>query len=73
MPARRLFVGAVPFFSELKSSKRNGRISKVRAVISFLAVNQLGMNATEVGRKLGITGMGVGKCADRAKINLLCR
>jgi len=47
-------------------------VPKIRADFA-LAVNQLGMNATEVGRKLGITGMGVGKCADRAKINLLCR
>jgi hypothetical protein len=56
--------------AELKSSKRNGRISKVRSIISFLAVNQLGMSATEVGRKLGITGMGIGKCADRAQKGL---
>jgi len=67
---QRVIADASLEMTELKSSKRNGRISKVRAVISFLAVNQLGMSATEVGRKLGITGMGVGKCADRAKKNL---
>ena len=36
-------------------------------------MNQLGMSATAVGDKLGITGMAVGKCADRAEKRLLCR
>lgn len=52
---------------ELKSSKRNGKISQARAIISFLAVNQLGVCASEVARKLGMSGMGVSKCVDRAQ------
>ena len=52
---------------ELKSSKRNGRISRARAIISYVAVNQLEYNASEVARKLRISGMGVGKCVDRGK------
>ncbi|MDQ1334905.1 MAG: Transposase, partial [Thermodesulfobacteriota bacterium] len=42
----------------------------MRAIISFLAVNQLGMSAAAIADKLGITGMAVGKCADRAQKTL---
>jgi hypothetical protein len=52
---------------DLKSSKRNRKVSYARAVISYLAVNHLGRNASEVARKLRISGMGVGKCVDRGK------
>ena len=52
---------------DLKSSKRNRKVSYARAVISYLAVNQLGWNASDVARKLRISGMGVGKCVDRGK------
>lgn len=52
----------------LKSSKRNRKVSHARAVISYLAVNQLGCSASEVARKLRMSGMGVGKCVDRGKI-----
>jgi len=52
---------------DLKSSKRNRKVSYARAVISYLAVNQFGWNASEVARKLRISGMGVGKCVDRGK------
>ena len=51
----------------LKSSKRNRKVSHARAVISYLAVNQLGCSASEVARKLRMSGMGVGKCVDRGK------
>jgi putative transposase len=54
----------------LKSSRRSAKITEARAIISFLAVNQLGMTAAEVGRELGMTGMGVWKCADRAEKTL---
>jgi hypothetical protein len=33
-------------------------------------VNQLGCTASEVARKLGISGMGVGKCVERGKKSL---
>ena len=56
--------------AQLKSQKRDARTSKIRSIISFLAVNQLGMSATTVGDKLGITGMAVGKCVDRAEKRL---
>ena len=52
---------------DLKSSKRNRKVSYARAVISYLAVNQLRWNASDVARKLRISGMGVGKCVDRGK------
>jgi len=55
---------------DLKSSKRNRKDSYARTVISYLAVNYLGCNATEVARKLRISGMGVGKCVDRGKKDL---
>ena len=58
---------------DLISSKRNGRVSRARSIISYLAVNQLEYNGTEVARKLRISGMGVGKCVDRGKKILLCR
>ena len=56
--------------AQLKSPKRDAKTSKIRSIISFLAVNQLGMSATAVADKLGITGMAVGKCADRAEKRL---
>ena len=56
--------------AQLKSQKREARTSKIRSIISFLAVNQLGMGATTVGDKLGITGVAVGKCVDRAEKRL---
>lgn len=40
--------------------------------ISYLAVNQVGYNASEVARKLRISRMGVGKYVDRVKKILLC-
>jgi putative transposase len=55
---------------DLKSSKRNRKVSYARAVISYLAVNQLRCSASEVARKLRISGMGVGKCVDRGKKTL---
>ncbi len=55
---------------ELKSSKRNRKVSYARAIISYLAVNQLGCSASQVARKLGISGMGVGKCVVRGKKSL---
>ena len=51
----------------LKSSKRNRKVSYARVVITYLAVNQLGQCASEVAGKLGISGMGVGKCVERGK------
>ena len=36
-------------------------------ITSHLAVDQLGFCASEVARKLRISGMAVGKCVDRGK------
>ena len=44
--------------------------TSVPSLISFLAVNQLGMSAKAVADKLGITSMAVGKCANRAEKRL---
>ncbi|MBK5102568.1 MAG: hypothetical protein JJE15_16570 [Desulfobacteraceae bacterium] len=38
--------------------------------MSYLAVSELGHSAAEVGRKLGSSGMGVGKCLDRGEKSL---
>ena len=51
--------------NELTSSRRGQKVSYARAVISYLAVNQLGRSASDVARKLAISGMGVGKCVQR--------
>jgi len=67
---QRVITGVSLKMDALKSYRRNEKITEARAIISFLAVNQLGMSATEVARKLGMTGMGVGKCADRAEKRL---
>ena len=66
----RVMTDAALEMDELKSSKRNGKITEARTIISFLAVNQIGVSASEVARRLGMTGMGVGKCVDRAKKRL---
>jgi DNA invertase Pin-like site-specific DNA recombinase len=55
---------------QLRSPKRDAKTSEIRSIISFLAVNQLGMSAKAVAEKLGITGMAVGKCANRAERRL---
>ncbi|MDZ7696703.1 MAG: hypothetical protein U5R49_07200 [Deltaproteobacteria bacterium] len=55
--------------AQVRSTKRDAKTSEIRSIISFLAVNQLGMSAKSVADKLGITGMAVGKCANRAQKN----
>ena len=64
---QRVTAVAAVEMDELRSSKRNEKIVRARAIISFLAVDQLGISASEVARDLNMTGMGVGKCVDRAK------
>ena len=56
--------------AQLRSPKKDARTSEIRSIISFLAVNQLGMSAKFVADKLGITGMAVGKCVARAEKRL---
>jgi hypothetical protein len=56
--------------AQLRSPRRDAKTSEIRSIISFLAVNQLGMSAKSVADKLGITGMAVGKCAGRAEKRL---
>ena len=67
---RKVATGVDVHIEELKSSKRNRKVSHARAIISYLAVNQLGLSASEVALKLGISGMGVGKCVERGKKSL---
>ena len=52
---------------EVRSARRNRKVSYVRTAVSYLAVTELGFSAAEVGRKLGISGMGVAKCLDRGE------
>jgi len=42
--------------NELILSRRGQKVSYARAVISYLAVNQLGRSASDVARKLGMSG-----------------
>jgi len=49
------------------SSSRRRKISDARAIISRLAVADMGYSASEVGRSLGLSRVNVGRCADRGK------
>ena len=49
------------------SSSRRREISKARAMVSFLAVNDMGYSATDVARFLSIGRVSVGQCINRGK------
>jgi len=49
------------------SSSRRREISKARAMVSFLAVNDIGYSATDVARFLSIGRVSVGQCINRGK------
>ncbi len=49
------------------SSSRRREISKARAIVSFLAVNDMGYSATDVARFLSIGRVSVGQCINRGK------
>ncbi|MBW2091124.1 MAG: transposase, partial [Deltaproteobacteria bacterium] len=49
------------------SSSRRREVSKARAIVSFLAVNDLGYSATDVARALSIGRVSARQCVDRGK------
>ena len=53
---------------ELISRSRKRQISKARAVICYLAVNELGITGVRIGRSLKISGKGVSNCVERGQV-----
>jgi len=49
------------------SSNRRREVSKARAIVSFLAVNDIGYSATDVARVLSIDRVSAGQCVDRGE------
>lgn len=49
------------------SSSRRREISEARAIISCLAINDMGYSASEVARSLSISRVNAGRCAERGK------
>jgi len=49
------------------SSSRMREVSKARAIVSFLAVNDMGYSATDVARALSIGRVSARQCLDRGK------
>lgn len=52
---------------DLISRSRKRQISQARAVLCYLAVNELGFTGVHVGKELKISGKGVGSCIERGK------
>ncbi len=52
---------------DLRSRKRSSRFADARAVISYLAVREMGHNGAEVARKFNITRSGVSLAASRGE------
>lgn len=52
---------------ELLSSSRNAKVSKARAIVSYLAVREMGYRGVEISRLLNLSGPGVSKCVERGK------
>ena len=52
---------------EILSSSRKRLISKARALISYLAICEMGYSGTEVSRNLDIKGASVSECVERGK------
>lgn len=49
------------------SASRKRKISEARSIISYLAINDMGYSASEVGRTLSINRENAGRCAVRGK------
>ena len=49
------------------SSSRMREVSKARAIVSFLAVNDMGYSATDVARALSIGRVSARQCLDRGE------
>lgn len=52
---------------ELVSKRRKRTLSQARAVLCYLATDELGYSGEDVARTLGISGRAVGDCRDRGK------
>ena len=52
---------------DLISPSRRRQLSKARAVVSYLAVHELGYSGVQVGRELKISGKGVSMCVERGR------
>ena len=52
---------------DLISPSRRRQLSKARAVVSYLAVHELGYSGVQVGRELRISGKGVSMCVERGR------
>jgi len=55
-------------FDELVSKRRKREISRARAVLCYLAVDEMDYSGEELARILAISGRGVSDCRDRGKI-----
>jgi len=53
---------------ELVSKRRKREISRARAVLCYLAVDEMDYSGEELARILEISGRGVSDCRDRGKI-----
>ena len=49
------------------SASRRREISEARSIISYLAINDMGYSASEVGRFLSISRVNAGRCAKRGQ------
>jgi len=49
------------------SASRRHEISEARSIISYLAINDMGYSASEVGRFLSISRVNAGRCAKRGQ------
>ena len=56
---------------ELASRRRKRNLSQARAVVCYLAVDELGYSGDDVARCLRISGRGVSDCRDRGEKLLL--
>ena len=52
------------------SRSRKRQVSRARAVVCYLAVNEFGYAGEQVGRELKISGKGVSSCVERGKVVL---
>jgi chromosomal replication initiation ATPase DnaA len=53
--------------SDLLSGSRRDKVSMARALVSYLAVREMGYSGVEVSRTLKLSGPGVTKCVEKGK------
>ncbi len=52
---------------DLISKNRKRQLSQARAVICYLAINELGYTGVQIGKELKMSGRGVSRCVERGK------